>query len=109
MVERHDRVPAGGQLADQAGVERDRDGEAAREQQHAAHVPARGRVEHCVGVDVEKTGRHSNALLDGGLDGRGEVGGRRSLAVPGRIPDANRDRSRPAGPRLRPGGVKHES
>ena len=75
MVERHDRVPARGQLGDQAAVERDRDAEAAREQQHAAHVPARGRVDRRVGVDVEQAvGRALRmTLLDGGLDGRGEV------------------------------------
>jgi hypothetical protein len=59
MVERDDRVPARGQLGDQAGVERDRGGEATREQQHAAHVAPRGRVHLGVGVDVEQIVRQT--------------------------------------------------
>jgi hypothetical protein len=43
MVERHVRVPARGQLGDQAGIQRDRGGETAREQQRRARAGARAR------------------------------------------------------------------
>ena len=59
-VERHDRVSARSQLADQATVERGRNAEPAHEQQHTAHLPARGRGNRRVGIDVEQAVRHGH-------------------------------------------------
>jgi hypothetical protein len=112
MVERHDRVSVRGQIGDQAGIERDRGEEAAREQQHTAHVPVRGRGVRRVGIDVEQAGgrshtQHSDLPFDEVLDGCGEIRRRRSVTVPGGVPDPRRDGSRSAGPRLSPGEVEH--